>query len=145
MVQQMRKKYGSDLIQAYQQAKAKGYTRSYGCFKRTARRTLPPTKPPRKRKNKPYQRAAYPSEKVQVDVKYVPSACAVDQRQSCVYCAKGECSRWTYCKMYAGHSTHSSEDFLRSLVKNAPFPIREVQMDNGPELPRRYWQKTEKI
>ena len=70
MVQQMRKKYGSDLIQAYQQAKAKGYTRSYGCFKRTARRTLPPTKPPRKRKNKPYQRAAYPSEKVQVDVKY---------------------------------------------------------------------------
>ena len=126
----MRKKYGSDLIQAYQQAKAKGYTRSYGCFKRTARRTLPPTKPPRKRKNKPYQRAAYPGEKVQVDVKYVPSACAVDQRQSCVYCAKGECSRWTYCKMYAGHSTHSSEDFLRSLVKNAPFPIREVQREN---------------
>lgn len=122
-----------------------GYTRSYDCFKRTARRTLPPTKPPRKRKNKPYQRAAYPSEKVQVDVKYVPSACAVDQRQSCVYCAKDECSRWTYCKMYAGHSTHSSEDFLRSLVKNAPFPIREVQMDNGPKLPRRYWQKTGKI
>ena len=134
LVQRMRKKYGSDLIQAYQQAKAKGYTRSYGCFKRTARRILPPTKPPRKRKNKPYQRAAYPGEKVQVDVKYVPSACAVDQRQYYVYCAKDECSRWTYRKMYAGHSTHSSEDFLRSLVKNAPFPIREVQTDNGPEF-----------
>lgn len=134
LVQRMRKKYGSDLIQAYQQAKAKGYTRSYGCFKRTARRILPPTKPPRKRKNKPYQRAAYPGEKVQVDVKYVPSACAVDQRQYYVYCAKDECSRWTYRKMYAGHSTHSSEDFLRSLVKNAPFLIREVQADNGPEF-----------
>lgn len=34
LVQRMRKKYGSDLIQAYQQAKAKGYTRSYGCFRR---------------------------------------------------------------------------------------------------------------
>ena len=56
----MRKKYGRDLIQAYQQAKAKGYTRSYGCFKRTAQHTLPPTKPSRKRKNKPYQRTAYP-------------------------------------------------------------------------------------
>ena len=99
----------------------------------TARRTLPPTKPPRKRKNKPYQRAAYPGEKVQVDVKYVPSACAVDQWQYYVYCAKDECSRWTYRKMYAEH-THSSEDFLRSLVKKAPFPIREVQTDNGPEF-----------
>ncbi len=74
----MRKKYGSDLIQAYQQAKAKGYTRSYGCFKRTARRTLPPTKPPRKRKNKPYQRAAYPGEKVQVGLN--PKFCVNSQR-----------------------------------------------------------------
>lgn len=134
LVRRMCKKYGSDLIQGYQQAKAKGYMRSYGCFKRTARRTLPPAKAPRKRKNKPYQRAAYPGEKVQMDVKYVPSACAVDGQQYYVYCAKDECSRWTYRKMYAEHSTYSSEDFLRSLVKNAPFPIRAVQTDNGVEF-----------
>lgn len=36
LVRRMCKKYGSDLIQGYQQAKAKGYMRSYGCFKRTA-------------------------------------------------------------------------------------------------------------
>lgn len=36
--------------------------------------------------------------------------------------------------MYEEHSTYSSYQFLISLIKNAPFPIREVQTDNGTEF-----------
>lgn len=133
----MRKKYGSDLIQAYQRAQEQGYTRSYGCFKRTAEKELPGTKKPKKRKNKPYERAAYPGQKVQVDVKYVPSHCVVNGEKYYVYCAKDECSRWTYREMYAEHSSESSARFLESLVHRAPFPIREIQTDNGMEFTKR--------
>ena len=35
--------------------------------------------------------------------------------------------------MYDEHSTYSSKDFLMKLIKAFPFPIREVQTDNGTE------------
>ena len=35
--------------------------------------------------------------------------------------------------MYDEHSTYSSQQFLINLVKAAPFPIREIQTDNGTE------------
>ena len=53
LVRRLRKKYGSDLIQAYQKAKEKGYSRSYGCFKRTAAKESPEKKKATRRKNKP--------------------------------------------------------------------------------------------
>jgi hypothetical protein len=36
--------------------------------------------------------------------------------------------------MYDEHSTYSARDFLEKLVNRAPFPIREVQTDNGSEF-----------
>lgn len=36
--------------------------------------------------------------------------------------------------MYEEHNTYSSYQFLISLIKNAQFPIREVQTDNGAEF-----------
>jgi transposase InsO family protein len=36
--------------------------------------------------------------------------------------------------MYAERSTHSAHDFLLKLIANAPFPIREIQTDNGTEF-----------
>lgn len=35
---------------------------------------------------------------------------------------------------YAEHSTHSAADFLCGLILTAPFSIREIQTDNGPEF-----------
>ncbi len=35
------------------------------------------------------------------------------------------------------HSTYSSRDFLEKLARHAPFPIREVQTDNGGESTNR--------
>lgn len=137
LVRRMRKKYGQDLLLGYQKACQCGYKRSYGCFKRTAVRELPPKKKAGKRQNQPYQRAEYPGQKVQIDVKYVPSWCVADGNKYYQYTAKDECTRWTYREMYAEHSTDSSKQFLISLVLHAPFVIREIQTDNGTEFTKR--------
>lgn len=134
LVSRLHKKYGDDLIWAYQIAQEKGYQRSYGCFKRTAlaQQEKPKVKP--KKKPKPYERAAYPGQKVQVDVKFVPQYCCSNGKKYYQYTAKDECSRWTYRQLYDEHSTYSSFTFLKSLIAAAPFPIRRIQTDNGTEF-----------
>ena len=126
-----------DLILAYQEMQEKyGYTRSYGGFKRIVAKLkdVKGNKKRKRRKNKPYQRAEYPGQKVQVDVKFVPSECVVDGRKYYQFTAVDECTRWTYRQMYDEHSTYSAEDFLISLIQHCPFPIREIQTDNGTEF-----------
>lgn len=49
------------------------------------------------------------------------------------YTAIDECTRIVFREMYDEHSTFSSKDFLIKLVERLPFPIREVQTDNGTE------------
>ena len=39
-------------------------------------------------------------------------------------------------EMYDEHSTYSAVEFLTALIKAAPFPIREIQTDNGTEWTR---------
>ena len=137
----LKKHKWTDLLLAYQDLIEKdGYTRSYGGFKRVVRslKALKPDKrKKKKRKLKPYQRADYPGQKIQIDVKYVPSYCVTDGRKYYQYTAVDECSRWTYREMYDEHSTYSSKDFLIKLIQHAPFPIREVQTDNGCEFTNR--------
>ena len=130
----------TDLLLAYQELIEKdGYSRSYGGFKRIALKlkASKPTKKRGKKKPKPYKRAEYPGQKIQLDVKYVPNYCVADEKKYYQYTAVDECSRWTYREMYDEHSTYSSKDFLEKLIMNAPFPIREVQTDNGPEFTNR--------
>ena len=124
-----------DLLLAYQELREKGYTRSYGGFKRVVGR-LKAAKPRRKpkRKNKPYQRAEYPGQKIQVDVKVVPSKCIGDGKKYYQFTAKDECTRWTYRQMYDEQSTYTAKQFLVELIQAAPFPIREIQTDNGTEF-----------
>lgn len=135
------KKYKwKDLLLAYQELVEKdGYTRSYGGFKRIVKKLCEekPTKKKQRRKAKPYRRAEYPGEKVQIDVKFVPSYCVADGKKYYQYTAVDECSRWTFREMYEEHSTYSSKDFLEKLIKKSPFPIREVQTDNGTEFTNR--------
>lgn len=135
------KKYKwKDLILAYQELVEKdGYTRSYGGFKRVVAelREAKPRKKKRKKKPKPYRRAEYPGQKIQLDVKYVPSYCVADGRKYYQYTAVDECSRWTFREMYDEQSTYSSKQFLEKLIEKAPFPIREVQTDNGTEFTNR--------
>ena len=132
----LKKHQWQDLLLSYQELRERhGYTRSYGSFKRVTAR-LRAEKPKRKktRKSKPYQRAEYPGQKLQLDVKYVPAHCVADGQKYYQFTAKDECTRWTYRELYAEHSTQSAHDFLVKLVRNAPFPIREIQTDNGTEF-----------
>ena len=132
---QAKKNKWRDIILAYQGARERGYSRSFGCFSKTVRklREEKPGKERKRRKGKPYQRAEYPGQKVQVDVKFVPSECVTDGNKYYQYTAVDECTRWTYRCMYAEHSTHSSIQFLHQLVKACPFQIKRIQTDNGTE------------
>ena len=130
----------TDLLLAYQELVEKDdYNRSYGGFKRVVAKLKAekPRKKKQKRKLKPYKRAEYPGQKIQIDVKYVPSYCPSDGRKYYQYTAVDECSRWTYREMYDEHSTYSSRSFLEALITHAPFPLREVQTDNGTEFTNR--------
>ena len=73
LVEQLARKYRGDLLQGYEKACKRGYARIYGCFKKTAAKLVRSEKKCRARKNKPYQHAEYPGQKVEIDVKFVPS------------------------------------------------------------------------
>lgn len=125
-----------DLILIYQRlVEHHGYTRSYGGFKRTAERLMDKIRKKKRKpaKAKPYQRADYPGQKMQLDVKYVPIRCAVNGQKYYQFTAVDECSRWTYREIYDEHSTYSAKQFLENLVRKSPFPIRLIQTDNGTE------------
>ena len=131
-----RNKY--DKIVLWDKIRKKGYKRSYAVMCQYIRRQGIEQIDRRKyRKDKPYKRADYPGQKLQIDVKYVPSYCVSNGKKYYQYTAVDECTRWTYREMYDEHSTYSSLTFLINLVKKSPFPIREVQTDNGAE-----WTKT---
>ena len=149
----MKKHKWRDVILAYQEMKEKhGYTCSYDSFRKFVSNGASETskihmvvspaqikvktvkKKKAKRKLKPYKRAEYIEQKVQIDVKYVPSRCTVDGRKYYVYIAIDECSRWTFRQMYEEHNTYSSYQFLLSLIKVTPFPILRIQTDNGSEF-----------
>ena len=112
-----------------------GYTRCYNSLLRAIKR-LKLEETPEKRKGykpKPYKRADYPGQKVQIDVKFVPAYCVANGQKYYQYTAVDECTRYCFREMYDEHSTYSSLDFLKKLIEKFPFPIREVQTDNGTE------------
>ena len=124
-----------DRILLWHILRQKGYTRHYNSMNRAIQRWVGEEKKEKqKKKHKPYQRAEYPGQKVQIDVKYVPSHCVVNGQKYYQFTAVDECTRWTFREMYGEHSTHSAKDFLDKFLKAAPFPVREVQTDNGTEF-----------
>lgn len=128
-------RYKDDMMLLWDSLRKSGYTRSYTSLVRVVRKWIKPEIQKRTvRKNKPYKRAEYPGQKVQIDVKYVPSYCVSNGQKYYQYTAVDECTRWVYREIYAEHSTYSSAQFLSNLVKKSPFPIREIQTDNGAEF-----------
>lgn len=124
-----------DRIVLWQKIRDKGYTRSYKSMCRAIRRMqLGSTEKPRKGyKPKPYEQMTYPGQKVQIDVKYVPGYCVAGETKYYQYTAIDEYTRLVYREMYDEHSTYSSQDFIRKVVKFFPFKIELVQTDNGTE------------
>lgn len=124
-----------DMILLWDTLRKKGYTRCYHSLVRVINKWVVDrdTEKRKARKSQPYKRASYPGQKVQVDVKFVPSYCVSSGEKYYQYTAIDECTRFVYREMYDEHSTYSSADFLEKLIIMFPFPIREIQTDNGTE------------
>lgn len=128
-------RYKDDMMLLWDSLRKSGYKRSYTSLVRVVKKWVQPEiKKRTTRKSKLYTRAEYPGQKLQVDVKYVPSMCVTNGQKYYQYTAVDECTRWTYREMYDEHSTFSSVQFLVNLVRKCPFPIREIQTDNGSEF-----------
>lgn len=124
-----------DMVVLWDVLRKKGYKRRYCSMCRVIRKWN--LHVPEKRKGykpKPYKRAEYPGQKIQIDVKYVPSYCVSNGQKYYQYTAIDECTRIVFREMYDEHSTFSSKDFLMKLIAAFPFPIREIQTDNGTEF-----------
>jgi transposase len=111
-------RYKDDMIMLWDSLRKDGYTRSYTSLVRVVNKWVKPEiKQKQTRNPKPYQRAEYPGQKVQVDVKFVPSYCVVNGQKYYQYTAVDECTRWTFREMYDEHSTYSSTDFGSMSIK----------------------------
>ena len=92
----------------------------------------------------------YPGEKVQVDVKYVPTVCLTKELQErgekfYQYTAIDEFTRIRYTWFTNEHSTYMSSEFVKRAVRYYPFKIETVQTDNGFEFTNRLnWNKSKR-
>jgi transposase InsO family protein len=115
-----------------------GYKRSVqGLYKLLVREGIIKSKKRERRESKPYERIEVPGERIQVDVKYVPSKClkgGLAQKKYYQYTAIDECTRWRYTAIFDEKSTYSSKLFVEELIQKFPFTIQCIQTDNGTEF-----------
>lgn len=143
LILDMRKRnMNAGLVVFWVKLRQRGYTRSVtGLYRLLRRQGQMAVKPPNpKYIPKPYEQMQYPGQKVQIDVKFVPSACIVGDAKGqkfYQYTAIDEYSRFRYLEAFEEHSTYSSAVFLEHLIKAFPFPIKCVQTDNGAEFTKR--------
>ena len=127
------------LVVFWVKLRQQGYTRSIsGLHKLLCRIDGKPVKLPNpKYIPKPYEQMQYPGQRVQIDVKFVPSACLVGdaaEEKFYQYTFIDEYSRFRYLEAFREHSTYSSTQFLKHVVEKFPYAIECVQTDNGFEF-----------
>ncbi len=81
-------------IRLWDKLREKGYTRCYKSMLRVIRRMNLKVSPDKRKeyKPKPYAKAEYPGQKMQVDVKYVSTSCVVNGKKYYQYTAVDECA-----------------------------------------------------
>ena len=131
------------LVVLWVKLKQRGYSRSItGLWRILKKQKLTPVKPPNpKYIPKPYEQMLYPGQRVQVDVKQVPSACIVGAAKGekyYQYTAIDEFSRFRYLEAFKECSTHSSDVFLKHILKAFPFNVECIQTDNGTEFTKAF-------
>jgi transposase len=122
-----------------------GYTRTVsGLWKVLKRLDLTPVKVPNpKYVAKPYEQMTYPGQRVQIDVKVVPSVCIVgeakaEKKKFYQYTAIDEYSRYRYIEAFEEHNTYTSTLFLEHMLKFFKFKVECVQTDNGCEFTKKF-------
>ena len=130
------------LVVFWVKLRQRGYTRSVSGLYRLLRRIdgKPIKLPNPKEKSKPYEQMQYPGQRVQIDVKFVPTACLVGEAKEeklYQYTFIDEYSRFRYLEAFKEHSTYSSTQFLLHVIEKFPYAVECVQTDNGFEFTNR--------
>ena len=120
----------------YQELCERGYKRSLGGMKRFMRKHFGAVRETSQAESKPkvYEGGKFPGDKIQIDVKYVPSESIKCSEKLYQFTAIDECTRWCYREIYDEKSTYSAQQFLLNLVRVSPFAIRLAQTDNGSDF-----------
>jgi len=148
LIKDMRKRNThTGLVVFWVKLRQRGYSRSItGLWRMLNKFGLKPTKPPNpKYIPKPYEQMRYPGQRVQIDVKYVPSACLVGDvkgEKFYQYTAIDEYSRFRYIEAFEENSSYSSTVFLENMLKAFKFKVECVQTDNGSEFTKRFTAKS---
>lgn len=143
LIRDMRRRNpNAGLVVFWVKLRQRGYTRSITGLYRMLRKLGEYRKalPNPKYIPKPYEKMYYPGQRVQVDVKFVPSACVVgeaDGKKFYQYTAIDEYSRFRYIEAFKEHSSYSSAIFLEHMLNAFTFPVHCVQTDNGLEFTKR--------
>lgn len=144
LISDMRRRNPHDgLVVFWVKLRQRGYSRSIsGLWRILKKLSLIPIKPKNpKYIPKPYEAMQYPGQRVQIDVKHVPSSCLVGEakgKKLYQYTAIDEFSRFRYVEAFEECSTYTSAQFLLHVIKAFPFPIECVQTDNGFEFTKRF-------
>ena len=110
----------------------RGYTRSISGLYRFLRKRgqMAEPLPNPKYVPKPYEQMQDPGQRVQIDVKYVPSVCIVGQEEGTKwyqYTFIDEYSRFRYLEAFQEHSTYSSAEFIKHCVQRFPYAFPNWQ------------------
>lgn len=144
LIKNMRRRNpNAGLVVFWVKLRQRGYSRSItGLYRFLRKQGIMAIKPPNpKYVAKPYEQMDYPGQRIQIDVKFVPSACLVNEAKGqrfYQYTAIDEFSRWRFVEAFEEHSSYSSMLFLEHLVKAFPCPIECVQTDNGQEFTKHF-------
>lgn len=143
LIKDMRKRNSKDgLVVFWVKLRQRGYKRTVSSLYRVMIRIDLKFVKVKKRKYKPkkYIQMTYPGERIQMDVKYVPTKCLVNElsgKKLYQYTAIDEFTRLRYLEIFDEKSTYSSKQFLINMIKYFPFDIKTVRTDNGLEFTNR--------
>ena len=144
LIKDMRKRNPhAGLVIFWVKLRQRGYTRSLsGLYRFLRRQGIVAIKSPNpKYIPKPYEQMQRPGQRIQIDVKFVPASCLVNEAKGqrfYQYTAIDEFSRWRFVEAFEEHSSYSSAVFLEHLIRAFPYPIECVQTDNGQEFSKRF-------
>lgn len=143
----MIKKYKSQnketgLVVLWIKLRQNGYVRSITSLYRVMQRLGIYKKAPSKKKKyepKPYQEMSHPGERIQIDVKYVPTNCLTEEIKEAdgryyQYTAIDEYTRQRVLWASKEHSTYASAEFIDIVVRKFKYRIECIQTDNGFEF-----------
>ena len=150
-----RRNPNAGIVVLWVKLRQKGYSRSISgllkVLKASGQMAVKPPNP--KYSPKTYEKMQYPGQRVQIDVKYVPSSCLVGAAATEAaetggffqYTFIDEYSRFRYLEAFKEHNTYSFSEFIKHCIKRFPYAIECVQTDNGPEFTNRLnSQRTDK-